>query len=160
MNAPQPARDYDPRRQQSFNDPYQSQPYQPGAAGAVAPYRRSQSGRQDRSYSRSHSRSRSRSRSRSNDKLDAIRGKLDETFDTTLQGVGIGLAGAIVGGLAGRELGGPKSRRRDMIIGAVVGGLGANVAENKYRDYREEEKGRQHRDTQKFQENRSRSNVR
>ena len=92
-------------------------------------------GRRD-SYSRSRSRERSRSRS-------GIRGTFDEHFDTSLQGLGVGVAGALIGGFAGREFGGNKrTSKRDMAIGAVVGGLGANLAENKWRDWRDEKRDR------------------
>lgn len=161
----QPPRDPDHRGRNTFNDPYAPGPYAPYAAagagaGAMAPYRRSQGnlaptavsrrsksrGRQT-SYSRSDSRSRSRTRSRSRSK-SGWRGKVDQAFDTTPQGIGVGIAGALVGGLAGRELAerrqrGDRRRRssdshrnRDMIIGALVGGFGANAAENQWREWK------------------------
>ena len=46
----------------------------------------------------------------------------------------------MIGGLAGRQFG-KKHKERDIIIGALVGGLGANAAENKYNDYKQKEKG-------------------
>lgn len=170
----QPARDYDPRRQNHFNDPYAPGPYNPAyaapaAAGAVAPYRRSQAdlatrrsksrGRRDRSrsYSRSYSRSRSRSRSRN----EGIRGKFDEAFDTSLQGAGVAIAGALVGGYAGREFGGGrKNQKRDMLIGAVVGGLGANAAENQWREYQNKRKEGGGEYDDRYYDRRSRSNIR
>ena len=53
------------------------------------------------------------------------------------------MAGALVGGFAGREFGGNKrTSKRDMAIGAIVGGLGSNLAENKFRDWQgKREKG-------------------
>ncbi|GAB7366238.1 hypothetical protein MBLNU230_g7795t1 [Neophaeotheca triangularis] len=132
-----------------------------GASGAMAPYRRSAADlhnnqqvsqrprssydkrsksrgrRNSRSSSRSYSRSRSRSRSKSR-----WREKVDDTFDTSWQGWGATAAGALVGGFAGRELGG-KDRRRDMVIGALVGGVGSNVAANKWKDYREEKRDKE-----------------
>ena len=44
--------------------------------------------------------------------------------------------------MAGRHFGtkDPKNRNRDIILGALVGGLGANAAENKWRDYTDEKK--------------------
>lgn len=55
-----------------------------------------------------------------------------------MQGLGAGIAGALVGGLAAKQFGNKKNNERDMIIGALVGGLGANAAENKWRDWKEE----------------------
>ena len=140
----------------------------------MAPYRRSQGevgtevsrrpksrgGRSDRNRDdrddrdRSYSRSRSRSRSDKGD-LDKWRGKLDETFDTTMQGLGVGLAGAVVGGLAGREYG-KKHKNRDILIGALVGGLGANAAENKWVQSKGKVRDREDRWEQKY-DGRSRS---
>lgn len=150
----------------------------PYGAGAMAPYRRSQNdmtdvsrrpksrGRSDRydrdDRDRSYSRSRSRSRSKEH---DGWRGKLDEVFDTSQTGLGAGLVGAVVGGLAGKEFGGrSKTRNRDMLIGAVVGGLGANAAENQWRDWQDKLKEKterlEDRWEQKWDGGRSRSNVR
>ncbi|KAK4540071.1 hypothetical protein LTR36_009812 [Oleoguttula mirabilis] len=167
-----PARPYDPRRLDSYQSRGTGDPY---GAGAVAPYRRSQndvsevsrrpksrSGRSDRydrddDRDRSYSRSRSRSRDRGGE--DGWRGKLDEHFDTTLQGLGVGIAGAVVGGLAGREFG-KKHKNRDILIGALVGGLGANVAENKWQERREKKGGREEDRYEQKYDGRSRSNVR
>ena len=112
--------------------------------------RRSQSrGRRDRDRdSRSRSRSGSRSRSRSH---SGIRGKIDDTFDTSMRGLGVGLAGAVVGGLAGREFG-HKHRQRDMIIGALVGGLGANAAENKWHGWKEDKEKDLRRDEDRLEQ--------
>lgn len=85
----------------------------------------------DRSYSRSRSRSRSSERERG-----GIKEKLEDTFDVSGRGLGVGIAGAVVGGLAGREFGGKQHRQRDILLGALVGGLGANVAENKWREWK------------------------
>lgn len=108
-------------------------------SGEVADYESRRSGRsrsrgrrdRDRSYSDSRSRSRSRSKEH-----EGIRGKIEENFDTSMRGLGVGLAGAVAGGLAGRQFG-HKHRERDIIIGAIVGGLGANAAETKWRDYQD-----------------------
>lgn len=159
----QPPRPYDARRMDSSGSRVHDGPY---GAGAVAPYRRSQNdvgtevsrrskserGRRDRydDDDRSRSRSRSDSRgSRGSRGEEGWRGKIPDAFDTTLQGLGVGLAGAVVGGLAGREFG-HKHKNRDILIGALVGGLGANVAENKWNEYREEKKDKGERYEQKF----------
>ncbi|KAK0255513.1 hypothetical protein B0A54_10260 [Friedmanniomyces endolithicus] len=139
-----PARPQDSRRQESYGSRAQDGLY---GAGAVAPYnRRSQNdltqvsrrtrsrGNADRD--RSYSRSRSRSDSRDKDK-EGWRGKLDEHFDTSMQGLGVGLAGAVAGALAGRQFG-KQHKERDILVGALIGGLGANLAENKYKDFQEE----------------------
>ncbi|KAK0284271.1 hypothetical protein LTR35_005987 [Friedmanniomyces endolithicus] len=139
-----PARPQDSRRQASYGSRAQDGLY---GAGAVAPYnRRSQNdltqvsrrtrsrGNADRD--RSYSRSRSRSDSRDKDK-EGWRGKLDEHFDTSMQGLGVGLAGAVAGALAGRQFG-KQHKERDILVGALIGGLGANLAENKYKDFQEE----------------------
>lgn len=64
----------------------------------------------------------------------------------------------MVGGLAGREFG-HKHKERDVIIGALIGGLGANFAENKYKHHKEEKEGRL-RDEEKYYDGRSRSAMR
>ncbi|KAF2768946.1 hypothetical protein EJ03DRAFT_351783 [Teratosphaeria nubilosa] len=176
-NALVPARPEGARRLDSSN----SRAYEnnaPYAAGAVAPYRRSQQDlgtetcrrsrsrgrrdRYDRDYDdrdRSYSRSRSASRERG---PEGWRGKLDNTFDTSMQGLGVGIAGAVVGGLAGREFGN-KHKNRDVLIGAVIGGLGANLAENKWKDWKDKKEGRLEEKEDRWEQKwdgRSRSNVR
>nr|POF07696.1 hypothetical protein CFP56_70598 [Quercus suber] len=166
-----PARGYDARRLSSQGPRDDS--YGPGA-GAVTQYRRSGNdattdvsrrtrdrGRDDRYYDdrdRSYSRSRSRSRSRSGEREEGIKGKIDEYFDTSAQGLGVGIAGAVVGGLAGRQFG-KEHKRRDIILGAIVGGLGANAAENKFRDWKEEREERKDRYEQRY-DGRARSSMR
>ena len=117
----------------------------------------------DRDRSRSYSGSRSRSRSRSK---EGIRGKIDDTFDTSMKGLGVGLAGAVVGGLAGREFG-HKHKNRDIIIGALIGGLGANAAENKWKDWKDEKEDKIRREEDRVEQRwdnrdigRSRSSMR
>lgn len=174
MLRTQPARNF-PRQ-----DSYTSRAG-PGAAyddnnpaGAMTQYRRSANdvayannqrsrsrGRRDKDRSYSYSRSRSRSRSSENASR-GIRGKLDDHFDTSLQGLGVGLAGAVVGGLAGRQIGsrhGGQHRNRDILIGAVVGGLASNAAEHKWKDWKEEKKERLERDEAAW-DRRSRSAMR
>ncbi|KAF2723532.1 hypothetical protein K431DRAFT_310959 [Polychaeton citri CBS 116435] len=166
----QPAGNFNPRTSRgSFGaaaplDPPPAGSNAPGyGAGTVAPYsrksrtevsRRSKS-RGRRSYSGSRSRSRSRSKS-------GVRGKVDEWFDPTAKGIGIGIAGAVVGGLAGREFGGERHRKRDMVIGALIGGLGANAAENKWREYRHPEERNSRREVYEYDDGgrRPRSSVR
>ncbi|KAI5367189.1 hypothetical protein Slin14017_G022250 [Septoria linicola] len=135
-----------PDRRESYGRSEYAESY---AAGAVARRsdpnlnrsqvsRRPQSSRgrdRDRSYSRSPSRSRSRSRS----KDKGIQERITSQFDTSSRGLGVGLAGAVAGGLAGRQFG-QKHRQRDIIIGAVVGGLLANAGENRWSEYQEEKK--------------------
>jgi uncharacterized protein YcfJ len=69
--------------------------------------------------------------------MGKVQDKVQETFDTSKRGLGFTAAGALAGVLAGREIGNRQSgqpRQRDMIIGAIVGGLGANAAENLYKN--------------------------
>ena len=55
-----------------------------------------------------------------------------------MRGLGVGIAGAVVGGFAAKEFAGNKKHQnRDMILGALVGGLGANAAETKWRDWQD-----------------------
>ncbi|QIW98457.1 hypothetical protein AMS68_003975 [Peltaster fructicola] len=138
-----PPRDWGAQRSSSYqgeqNGEYAVTQYRGGNSNELAPY-------DDRDRRRSRSRARShrddyddrdRSRSRSREKGEGIRGKLEDTFDTSKRGVGAGLLGAVVGGLAGRQFGDKKHGARDMVIGAVVGGLAVNAAEQKYHQYKE-----------------------
>ncbi|WPH01587.1 pre-mRNA-splicing factor 38B-like protein [Acrodontium crateriforme] len=169
-----PARPYDARKTDSYTS---RDPYGPAGAGAVAPYRRSQGdltetrsrrGRHDRDDydSRYDSRSRSRSREgRLERDGDRVKNDLEKYFDTSTQGLGVGIAGAVVGGLAGRQFGN-EHKRRDIIIGALVGGLGANAAEAKYRDWKEEKKEKLERREERWEDKwdgrdqRARSSIR
>ncbi|KAK3676670.1 hypothetical protein LTR78_003445 [Recurvomyces mirabilis] len=155
---------YDNRR----NDSYTSRdPYGPGA---VATYRRSQGdlteaskrsrsrGRRDKYYDdrdRSYSRSRSGSRDREHGSRgggeEGWRGKLDETFDTSTRGLGVGIAGAVIGGLAGRQFGN-KHKERDIVLGAVLGGLASNIAENKYAEWKDKKEGKFEEKEQKWEQ--------
>lgn len=55
-----------------------------------------------------------------------------------------------MGGLIAREVGGdPRHSKRDLLAGALIGGLGANALENQYKSYKEdkdEKWGRDRRD--------------
>jgi len=97
---------------------------------------------------------------------------VEKNFDTSTQGLGAGLAGAVIGGLAGREFG-AKSRHseRDIAIGAIIGGLGANLAEAKWREWKDKKEGKLDREEDRWEQKwdgnggqsgigRSRSNVR
>jgi len=170
--GPAANRPWGPERNESGRSDYSAGgPY---GAGTMAPYgrrsegdlgrpastyvsRREKSRGRDsyRSRSRSYSRSPSRSRSRSG---SGIRGKLEETFSTRPRGLGAGLAGAVIGGLAGREFG-HKHKNRDIVLGAIVGGLAANAGENKWTEYKETKEREGEREVIRY-EGRSRSNGR
>ena len=115
----------------------------------------------DRSRSRSYSRSRSGSRGGER----GLQKKVGEHFDTSLQGLGVGLAGAVVGGMAGRHFGerNPRHKNRDVLIGAVVGGLLSNAAETKWKDYASDKKEKLREDEYRLEDRydgRSRSAMR
>ncbi|KAK4628518.1 uncharacterized protein CLAFUR5_04600 [Fulvia fulva] len=169
MNRPLPARE----------ESYRSGTEGPYGAGTVAQYGRRSDGALDRQESyvsrrtkgsrgrdRSYSRSPSRSRSRSGERGGGIQDKIQGAFDTSGRGLGVGIAGAVIGGLAGREFG-QKHRQRDIILGAIVGGLGANAAENQWREYKNKKERNLEVDEERWEQKfdgrdygRSRSNVR
>ncbi|EEY17308.1 predicted protein [Verticillium alfalfae VaMs.102] len=85
---------------------------------------------------------------------------VDSTFTQTSSGLGVGLLGAVVGGLAAREASDAATRSRDKkdasvgsykgrksetdrsrvvstVVGAIVGGLGANAIEKRFEHARE-----------------------
>jgi len=157
------------------------------AGGTVAQYDRNdrRSGDYDRDRDTYVSRRRSRSRrgsdyydddrSRDGERGDGKHGwkdKIENNFDTSTQGLGVGLAGAVIGGLAGREFGAKgRHSERDIAIGAIIGGLGANIAEAKWREWKDKKEGKLERDEDRWEQKwdgqggqsgigRSRSNVR
>lgn len=139
---------------------------------------------QQRHRSRPRSRSSSRSsRSSSHSSRDAgdrsplgkARHVVKESFTHTPAGLGVGLLGAIVGGLAAREVSDATVRRHNSklgddgrgyrsrnsrehqkskivstIVGAVVGGFGANAFERKLENARERDRDRQESWEKKF----------
>ncbi|KAL2353392.1 hypothetical protein BJ546DRAFT_1062787 [Cryomyces antarcticus] len=83
---------------------------------------------------RNNSGSGSRSRSRS-----GVRAILHEQFDLKSdKGIGAGVAGALAGAFAGHELG-DGDNLLISLAGAVIGGLGANALEKKYKDSKEKD---------------------
>ncbi|KAK4242134.1 hypothetical protein C8A03DRAFT_29719 [Achaetomium macrosporum] len=109
--------------------------------------------------SRNNSPSRSRSRSRSRSPLGKARALLASTFTPSTSGLGAGVLGAIVGGLAAAEVSEhhhhrhhhhhhhSDSRERERhrllstVVGAAVGGLGANAIEKRLEAGSKERKG-------------------
>lgn len=78
---------------------------------------------QTRNVRRSRSASYGRARSKSR-----IRSALDEHVNTSEKGLGAGAAGAVAGGLLGHQMG---HGSLSTIAGAVIGGIGANMLENR-----------------------------
>lgn len=168
--GPPANRPWGQERRESYRSGYDG----PYGAGAVTQYGRRSDGaldRQEASYvsrrtrgrdrERSYSRSPSESRSRS--RGGGFKEKVEDQFDLSARGLGVGVAGAVIGGLAGREFG-QKHRQRDIAIGAIIGGIGANYAENKWKEWKENKERDQEDDRyeQKYdgKYGRSRSNVR
>ncbi|GKT49435.1 uncharacterized protein ColSpa_09616 [Colletotrichum spaethianum] len=99
---------------------------------------------------------RPRSRSRPRSPIGKARHALDNTFTQSSSGIGVGLLGAVVGGLAAREVSDATVRTRNRkemengtfrprspretekarvistVVGALVGGLGANAIEKRF----------------------------
>ncbi|CAK7197764.1 hypothetical protein SEUCBS139899_000412 [Sporothrix eucalyptigena] len=89
--------------------------------------------------------------------LEKVKHAADKTFSTSKSGIGVGVLGAIVGGFAAHEASEAASRARDKrdhrhhnskdhqratlistIVGAAVGGLGANAIEKRIEHRRQE----------------------
>lgn len=126
------------------------------------------------SSSRSSSRSRAGAlieRQRSEDPLSKARGVVEDNFTRSTAGIGASLLGAVAGGWAARQAGEQLARRRranqspdsarrrrrsdadkdddkirlaSTLIGAAIGGLGANALANRFEDSRE--RTREHQD--------------
>lgn len=94
---------------------------------------------------------------RSEDPIRRAHGLFKETFSNTHSGVGVGILGAVVGGLLAREASEVNSRSRSharrhheserarlisTVLGAAIGGFGANAVEKKIQAAREKTAGR------------------
>ena len=126
----------------------------------------------DDSYQvRGRSASGDRGRSDASAAMDKARGLIQDNFTHTSAGIGAGLLGAVVGGLVAREASNAANRHRSSkggyqrsnsdettrmvstVLGAVAGGIGANVLAHKVEEgrHRKREKG------QEFDQRRDRS---
>ncbi|KAI1412433.1 hypothetical protein F5Y13DRAFT_163579 [Hypoxylon sp. FL1857] len=100
--------------------------------------------------------------------VEKARGFVDSTFTDSTAGLGIGVLGALVGGLAAREAvdatskhsghhhEDPALKRNQLIgtvVGAAVGALGANAVEKRLEVHREKERIKQERWERKFRPN-------
>ena len=103
------------------------------------------------------------SRDRSRTPLGKARHAVKDSFTDSSAGLGVGILGAIVGGLAAREVSDAAARRRHnhqhdtplmpedhqktqlitTLIGAAVGGLGANALERRLEDNRQRDREKQ-----------------
>ncbi|WYZ37409.1 hypothetical protein EsH8_II_000915 [Colletotrichum jinshuiense] len=108
-----------------------------------------------------------RPRSRSRSPISKARHAVDNTFTQSSSGIGVGLLGAVVGGLAAREVSEATFRSRNRkemengtyhprspretektrvistVVGALVGGLGANALERRFEAARERDREQQ-----------------
>lgn len=112
----------------------------------------------------SRSRSRRDPRDRSESPMSKARNAMQDNFTNSTAGIGASLIGAIAGGYAGRTVsdrvsdkkrqGGGRRRRSDAdkddkiriastLLGAAIGGLGANALTNRFEDSRERTRDKQ-----------------
>ncbi|XXG97570.1 hypothetical protein Hte_003875 [Hypoxylon texense] len=126
-----------------------------------AEYRRSSRGRR---YDRYDDESDGSGEDRARTPVDKARKFVDNTFSNSTTGLGVGVLGALVGGLAAREAVDAKTKhdghRRDpdhkrnqligTMVGAAVGALGANAVEKRIEVHREKDRVRQERWDRKY----------
>ncbi|KAK1597784.1 uncharacterized protein LY79DRAFT_666583 [Colletotrichum navitas] len=110
---------------------------------------------------------RPRSRSRPRSPIGKARHAIDNTFTQSSSGIGVGLLGAVIGGLAAREVSDATVRTRNRkemengtyrprspreiekarvittVVGALVGGLGANALERRFEVARQRDREQQ-----------------
>ncbi|WDK09526.1 hypothetical protein CGRA01v4_00805 [Colletotrichum graminicola] len=110
---------------------------------------------------------RPRSRSRPRSPIGKARHAIDNTFTQSSSGIGVGLLGAVIGGLAAREVSDATVRTRNRkemengtyrprspretekarvittVVGALVGGLGANALERRFEIARQRDREQQ-----------------
>ncbi|KAI9659131.1 MAG: hypothetical protein M1821_002091 [Bathelium mastoideum] len=117
----------------SYSNPDRRDPYD-RRYNDDAPVRGS-GGDDDRSHSRGRRERKTRrgdgdrlSRHRSQSQFRRV---MDDNFDTSEKGAAAGLAGALVGGLAGKKFG--DDSMLATLVGAAVGGIGANALEHQWR---------------------------
>ncbi|KAI4867146.1 hypothetical protein F4820DRAFT_225016 [Hypoxylon rubiginosum] len=126
-------------------------------------YRRSSRGRRtEKGYDRYDDESDGSDEDRARTPVDKARKFVDNTFSNSTTGLGVGVLGALVGGLAAREAvdartkhdGGHHRRDPDQlkrnqligtVVGAAVGALGANAVEKRLEVRRERDKVKQER---------------
>ncbi|KAK3387724.1 hypothetical protein B0H63DRAFT_164409 [Podospora didyma] len=165
--APPPATGGDTLRVPRDRDSRRPRSVPPPDSALLVPHR----GRRD-SYSNSsvdedHDDEKDRDRRRANSPMSKARHVLQTTFSQSTSGLGVGVLGAVIGGLAAREAsekarqsqqghhgrgGGSSSShsKKDdhaalisTILGAAVGGLGANAIEKRVEKSRKKTKGEQ-----------------
>ena len=71
-------------------------------------------------------------------------------LDSSTLCLGAGLAGALLGGYIGRETS-DRHQNRGAAVGAILGGIGANILENRVRIYRDEMKEEQREAKEKWE---------
>ena len=177
--APPPGRIHNPASPNEYNrlvlpDHHAHRPLSASPhALAVPAHRRSHSRHEERGRDRDRDRAGhfdesvalSAHRSRSESPISRARHTLNNTFSQSNSGIGVGVLGAIVGGLAAREASEAAGRSRDgngrgyhdrnrdpersesdraallsTLVGAAVGGLGANALEKRLETNREKTK--------------------